>query len=303
MKTRAIFNVIVNKLFFYDKWNIGYLAQSPENFINSRQLNGKINWLPEDSVEYAADPFAIDINGSIHLYYEELNFWNGKGEIMMINTMNFNDKKKVKGISKHSAHLSYPYLFKAENNIYCIPETSSEKQVALYQVDVEKPYQFNKVRVILEGRPFVDSSIIFFENKYWLFTSVSENKRELYLFYSDTLDSPFKAHSLNPISVAPTVSRSAGRLFIVKQKLYMPSQNPEKCYGGSVMINEITKLSETDFQYKTVFQLLPRLPYNEGLHTVNFTGDLLIVDGKRKVFSALTPLKKMVRNIRNRNKA
>jgi hypothetical protein len=302
MKLLGILDSIRNKLFSYDKWNIGYILQTPENLILTQQLNGKINWLREDDADYAADPFAVNINGHMHLYYEELNFWKGKGEIMMMDAMHFKNKKKVNGIMKNSIHLSYPYLFTADDSLYCIPETASAKQVALYQIDAENPSKFKKIKVILEGQAFVDSSIIYFQNKYWLFTSVSGKQGELYVFYSDTLEDSFKAHSLNPINVASNVSRSAGRLFIVGKKLYMPSQNPEICYGGSVMINEITTITETDFQYNTAFELLPQLPYDQGLHTINFAGDLLIVDGKRKVFSVLGPVKKVIRKLRNLNK-
>jgi hypothetical protein len=132
-----------------------------------------------------------------------------------------------------------------------------------------------------------------------LFTSVSGKPGALYIFYSDTLQGTFKAHNLNPIVVENHASRSAGRLFIVNQKLYMPSQNPGKCYGGSIMINEITHINEAEFQYRTVFELLPQPPYNIGLHTINFANGLLVVDGKRNRFSVFTPIKKIVKKIRS----
>jgi hypothetical protein len=303
MKLINLFQLYFDKLFICDKWNIGYVNQTPESLINSQKLNGEINWLQEDSADYAADPFITKINGRIHLYYEELNFWKAKGEIMMTDGLNFKKKRKVKGIMNKSVHLSYPYLFTVKDKLYCIPETADAKQVALYQVDKDNPQKLKKIRVILNGDDFVDSSIIYYQDKYWLFTSVSGRHGELHIFYSDTLLSAFKPHALNPITVDNHVSRSAGSLFVVEQKLYMPSQNPEKCYGGSIMINEITHINETEFQYRTAFELLPKLPYDQGLHTINFADGLLIVDGKRSVFNVFTPLKKIVRKIRNYTKA
>jgi hypothetical protein len=289
-------------MFFFDKWNIGYIFQSPQNLILNQQLRGEIKWLEEDDADYAADPFAININGRTHLYYEELKFWKGKGEIMMIDSMRFKNKKKVSGITERSMHLSYPHMFAADDNLYCIPETGAAKEIALYQVDIENPYKFKKIKVIVAGHKFVDSSIIYFNNKYWLFTSISGKQGELYIFYSDTLEGQFQAHSLNPISVAPNVNRSAGSLFIVGGKLYMPSQNSEKRYGGSIMINEITTITETNFQYNTAFELLPQFPYDQGLHTINFVGDLLMVVGRRKAFSVLGPFKKLIGKMWNLNK-
>jgi hypothetical protein len=253
----------------------------------------------ESTADYAADPFAVLINGKMHLYYEELSFWRGRGVIMVTDGFTFKRKKRVTGIMDPSVHLSYPCLFKEKDKLYCIPETSAAKQVALYGIDNNDPAKFKKLRVLLSGEAYVDSSIIFYQQKYWLFTSRSGQRGELFIFHSDTLLGSFKPHALNPITVANHVSRAAGSLFMVDKKLYMPSQNPQKCYGGSIVINEITRLNESDFQYQTAFDLLPQLPYGGGLHTINFVGDMLIVDGKRKVFSLLNPIKKAIRRIKN----
>lgn len=294
---------LFHKLFTLEKWNIGYVYQTPENLIHSKKLDGEISWLRECSADEAADPFVININGNKLVYYEEHSFWKGRGELMMMDKLNFKNKKKICGITPNSIHLSYPYLFTVKDKLYCIPETSAAKQIALYQVDKDNPQKFKKIRILLQGDKYVDSSIIFYQDKYWLFTSVSGKPGELHIFYSDTLLTTFKAHALNPIVVDAHTSRSAGRLFIVDEKLYMPSQNPEKGYGGSIMINEITHITETEFQYRTDFELLPQSPYDRGLHTINFAEGLLIVDGKRSVRSVLNPLKKIVLKIRKRKKA
>ncbi|MDB5029405.1 hypothetical protein [Mucilaginibacter sp.] len=292
---------LFNKLFAYDKWNIGYLSQTPEDFIQSGKLDGKITWLPEDRVDYAADPFPVLINGRMHLYYEELNFWKGKGELMMLDSMTFKNKKKISALYNYRVHLSYPHVFSIKNKTYCIPESAEANEVVLYQVGTDEPQKLKKLNVLLKGRAFVDSSIIHHNNNYWLFTSKSNKNDLLYIFYADSLSGRFKAHEQNPIKVASNMSRSAGRLFFANEKLYMPSQNHQKCYGGSVVINEITLLNETEFQYQSVFELLPQSPYSQGLHTINFCNGLLIVDGKRKIYSIISPIKKLVRKIRNFN--
>ncbi|ASU34750.1 glucosamine inositolphosphorylceramide transferase family protein [Mucilaginibacter xinganensis] len=286
------------KLFAHDKWNIGYLYQTPESLIQSKKLNGPINWFKEDKADYSADPFAVKIKGNTYLYYEELNFWKGKGEIMMLDCLNFKNKKRVSGIMKQQVHLSYPHIIKENNDLYCIPETSAAQQIALYKVDKEAPTIFKKIKVVLKGSEFVDSSIIKYGGKYWLFTSISKKPDHLYIFSADSLLGMFKPHSLNPIKVEPCLSRSAGGLFIVDNRLYMPSQNHQKCYGGSIIINEITLLNQTEFKYTSAFEILPQLPYGEGLHTINFSEGLLLVDGKRKVFSSLAPVKKLVKKLR-----
>ncbi|MCC8426367.1 hypothetical protein [Mucilaginibacter sp. UR6-11] len=298
MEPLKTFINLFDKFFTCSRWNIGYLNQTPQELIKAKQLAGKVTWLTEDDVDYAADPFPVMINGHMHLYYEELNFWKGKGELMLLNSMSFKSKEKISALYSNSVHLSYPYTFSIGGKIYCVPESSEANEVVLYQVNVDKPQKFEKLNVLLTGR-FVDSSIIYYNEKYWLFNSKSKNTNLLYIFHADSLMGKFEPHKQNPIKVNSSMCRSAGRLFIADKKLYMPSQNHQKCYGGSVVINEITLLSETEFKCASVFKIGAQPPYNQGLHTINFCNGLLIVDGKRKVYSLINPLKKFVRKVRN----
>lgn len=298
MEPLRTFKKLFDKLFVCSKWNIGYLNQTPEDLIDTRQLTDKITWLKEDNVDYAADPFPILINGRIHIYYEELNFWKGKGKLMALDGMSFKSKSKILRLYNGNVHLSYPYTFSVKNKVYCIPESSEANEVVLYHVNEDKPQKLEKVNVLLT-EAFVDSSIIYYKKRYWLFTSKSKNTNLLYIFYADKLTDKFEPHQQNPIEVNSGMCRSAGRLFLANNRLYMPSQNHQKCYGGSIVINEITLLSQIEFECASVFEILPQPPYNNGLHTINFCNGLLIVDGKRTVYNVINPLKKLIRKGRN----
>ncbi|WEK21288.1 MAG: hypothetical protein P0Y49_09050 [Candidatus Pedobacter colombiensis] len=298
VKNKSTINLIA-KLFTADKWNIGYVWQTPESLISNKGLLSKISWLKEDRSDYSADPFAIKIGNDVYIYYEELNFWEGKGKIRVIKNFDFKNKEKVSGILPEGIHLSYPYIFREASDFYCIPETSEALEVALYKLKPEGCTQLQKKRVLLDGAAYVDSSLIFYKDKYWIFTSISQKKNELYIFYADTLDGEFTGHVSNPIAVESKECRGAGNLFIVDGELYRPSQNSSRRYGGSIMINKITRLTENAFSQKTEFELSPEAPYNMGLHTISFVNDRIFLDGKRKVYSAIMPLKKMVRRIRS----
>ncbi|SDJ60588.1 hypothetical protein SAMN04487898_103376 [Pedobacter sp. ok626] len=298
VENKVISNLI-DKLFTASKWNIGYVWQTPESLISNKGLRSGISWLKEDRADYSADPFAIKIDNDVYIYYEELNFWEGKGKIRVIKNLDFKNKETVSGILPEGIHLSYPYIFKEASDFYCIPETSEALEVSLYHLKPESSIQLQKKRILLEGAAYVDSSLIFYKDKYWLFTSISQKKNELYIFYADTLDGGFTGHALNPISVESKESRGAGNLFIVDGELYRPSQNSNHRYGGSIMINKITQLTENAFSQKAEFELSPEAPYNMGLHTISFVNDRIFLDGKRKVYSAFMPLKKMVRRIRS----
>lgn len=299
MTISSTLNRIGRKLFVIDKWNIGYVYQSADSFIKSGKIIGTVNWLKEPNADYAADPFAAIINNKLCLYYEQLDFWTAKGKIMVTDELNFEKKKLVKGMPNGKIHLSYPCIFNHSGITYCIPETSAAKEVALYRVDTHDIDHVVKIRVLIAGEAFVDSSLVFYKNKYWLFTSKAGVNNELYIFYAESLDAPFNAHAMNPISVPEYIGRSAGNFFIVGQKLYRPSQNPQKNYGGSIMVSEIISLDERIFSFIPITEINPLRAYPRGLHTLNFTGDMMIIDGKRPVFSLLNPLKKLVKKTAN----
>jgi len=291
---------LFNKIFAADKWNIGYVRQTPEELIRTKKLSPSINWLKEDQVDYAADPFVVNINDEARIYYEELDFWKGKGEIMMIDGFDFKNKKKVQGIKPEEIHLSYPYLIEEKGRLYCIPETSEGKEIALYQVDEENPSQLTKIKVLVSGKAFVDSSIIYHAERYWLFTSVSGDHHNLYIYHSKTLDGQYTGHYQNPILVEKEFCRAAGNLFKVGELLYRPTQNPINSYGGSININEIEILNEKEFKANHQFEILPDKAYNQGLHNISFAHNIIVIDGKRKVLSPIMPFKKFVRNFKNR---
>lgn len=291
---------LFNKIFTADKWNIGFVYQSPENLIETQKLKATINWLREDGVDYAADPFVIDTDNSPRIYYEELDFWKGKGEIMVIDGLDFKNKKKISGITPNAIHLSYPYLIKEGMDLYCIPETAEAKEVALYKVDKECPEKLIKIKALVSGKSFVDSSVIYYKKKYWLFTSVSGDHNHLYIYHSDALDGQYTGHYQNPIRVEEQFCRAAGHLFMVGQSLYRPTQNPVNCYGGSIMINAIEILSEKEFKSTHQFEIPPDKVYNQGLHNISFANNMIVIDGKRKVVSVIMPIKKLVRNFKNR---
>jgi len=285
------------KLFVIDKWNIGYVHQSAKSFIESGRIIGTVHWLKETKADYAADPFATVINNKLCLYYEELNFWTGKGKIMVTDGLSLAKKRPVKGLPNGKIHLSFPCIFNQFGVTYCIPETADANEIALYRIDNNNIENVIKERVLIKGAAFVDSSLLFYKNKYWLFTSKAGVYNQLYIFYADSLDEPFSAHAKNPISVHKYIGRAAGNLFVVGEQLFRPSQNPQKNYGGSVVVSEIVDLDEKCFRSESVIEVTPELRYPCGLHTLNFAGDMMIIDGKRSVFSLLNPFKKLAKKL------
>lgn len=168
-----------------------------------------------------------------------------------------------------------------------VPEQSKSGQVVLYEA-TDFPKGWVKRRVLLEDFPGIDNNIFFYDNRWWLFTSYGDYRNQdnnLHIFYADSLDSEFKPHRNNPVKLDICSSRSAGSIFISQGKIYRPSQNCSRRYGGAVVISEITKLSPDEFAETPVKQINPptRGGFTDGFHTINRLGELTVVSGVRLV--------------------
>ncbi|MBV8388182.1 MAG: hypothetical protein JO080_00125 [Mucilaginibacter sp.] len=290
------FRNVIQLLFYADKWNIGFINQSATDLIKSRELN-KISWLEEESIGFSADPFILVANDTTYIYYEYMSFWHGRGRIYQVKNFDFATRKEVKGLPG-KFHFSYPYIFSDNSETYCIPETAEANEVSLYTIKIGDTSWFKKKRVILSGVPYVDSSVVKFNGKYWLFTSVKDISDRFYIFYADSLDEEFFPHYLNPICCSPQFARAAGQLFPDQGILYRPTQNPISGYGGSIVISKITMLTERAFSSEVFMEILPEKPYKSGIHNISFAHNLIVVDGKKKVYSTLMLPKKLVREFK-----
>ena len=105
---------------------------------------------------------------------------------------------------------------------------------------------------------------------------------ETLLFCSSRLEGPWKLHPSNPVSLSVKNSRSAGQLFWKDGRLYRPTQDCSVCYGYAVVVNEVTKLTPTEFEERMVSYIPPTWSANLlGTHTWNENSAFQVVDGIR----------------------
>ena len=74
-----------------------------------------------------------------------------------------------------------------------------------------------------------------------------------------------------------------GTLIVNNGKLLRPAQDSSRTYGGAIVINEITELTETTFAEREYKRIDPdgKWKYNSGLHTLSPMGtDRTLIDAK-----------------------
>jgi hypothetical protein len=246
---------------------------------------------PKD--RFWADPCVIYEGGQYYIFLEELIYKDKKGHLAVIEISQSGQYSFPKIILKKPYHLSYPFVFKHEDQYYMIPETEENSTIELYRAD-EFPYKWKFCRNMMEKVKAVDTTLFVADNKFWLFTNIKEIdgaalSEELFLFSSDSLFSDtWKAHPCNPIVSDIKSARPAGRLFYHNGKLYRPSQDCSYKYGYSTVINEVLILNENEYKERKVSEISPKWDNDVvATHTLSFAQHLSVVDAaiNRKKFT------------------
>ena len=136
------------------------------------------------------------------------------------------------------------------------------------------PHEWKLKLTLMNNIVAVDTTLLYFHEKWWLFTGIAEQPAaapqfELFLFYSDEIFTDrWHAHPLNPIVSDVKKARAAGRIFTRDGKLFRPSQNCSKSYGYGFDVNEILVLSETEYCERTVRSVRP--DWAQGSHRYTY---------------------------------
>ena len=294
---RFLLKVFVNKLRFHfrdlfraEKWNIGIIPLASAKLIQSGEYTiPEPVWLKINSKKsvYHADPFGFLKDGNYHIICEEYDYSNPKGYLtsFQVDGLSYQISNKVVALKK-DYHLAFPYSFEYEGINYCIPENSVGGNVDLYRYDISKG-QLVFEQTLIENLQAVDASLFFHEGSWWLFftDTISTNER-LKIFYSANMRGPYSPHANNPVKVDVRSSRPAGKPFVFDGKLLRPTQDCSERSGRRICINQINKLSPTEFK-ESEFTLLNQSSsseYADGMHTFCVTEGAVIVDGKSECF-------------------
>lgn len=247
--------------------------------------------------ESFADPFVVKHKSSLYILFENYQFKANKANISAIS---LNMKHEVKNI-QHSLqkphHLSYPFVFKHNDEIYMIPCEWETKRVTLYKAK-NFPQAWEEVSVLLESIAAIDTTLLEYNNMWWLFCTNKENEPDLKLFiyHSKDLIGPWHPHKQNPVKTDITSARPAGNIFKYKNSLIRPSQDSSKKYGGRIILNKVIKLTSEEFYEEPIKFIEPckKSSFNKGIHTLSIIDETIIADSKRNLLSSYT-LRKNIR--------
>jgi hypothetical protein len=288
---------------YLKQWGIGFLKASIADIIRNKKTDLSFEWMSlEDKTISHADPFIFKTDdGRINILFESVSSYNLNGKISLMVCNDLLNPVLEKVVLDTNAHLSYPYVFNENGKIYVFPESAFGGSLNCYEFDQAKRSFINKKEII--KLPLLDSTILKYENKYWLFaTMLGETfNSDLHIFYSDSLFGPYKAHEGNPVKKQLNGARPAGNFIEVDGAIYRPAQNCSNYYGESITINKINTLTTTRFDEEEYMIIGSNKndEFNYGIHTINAVDDVIIVDGQKGYFEPVQQLSRKLKNIFN----
>lgn len=233
-----------------DEWSIGiFTGTSPFNVSDPISINNPV--LTKEDVtdvpaSFVADPFLFVDNSQYFMFFEILNQNTNEGDIGYATSTDGIDWQYQQVVLDENFHLSYPYVFRANGQIYMIPETYQANSVRLYQA-TNFPTEWTFVSTLLDGQQLVDNSIFFDNDTWWMYSSTPSNN-VLYLHYADNLEGPWTEHPSSPVVVDdPNIARPGGRVINYNGSIYRFAQDDLPVYGESVRAFEITELTRTTY--------------------------------------------------------
>lgn len=198
---------------------------------------------------FVADPFMVKEKGVWYMFFEVLNQESFHGDIgLAVSNDGFNWKYEQIVLDENH-HLSYPYVFKWNDEYYMVPESQKAYAVQLYKAS-DFPTEWSFVKNLLVGN-YNDSSIFVYDDRWWMLTS--DRMDMLRLFHAEDLFGLWIEHPESPVVFRDkNVALSAGRVLLEKKRLYRFAQDCEPEYGYMVRAFEITELTTETYREKAV---------------------------------------------------
>lgn len=262
---------------YREQWALAYQRGS-----SGRPLTGPFETLLPPADRYWADPFPIRVGNDCYIFHEELLFSSGKGSIVMSVVDGAGKAAAPVPILEKEYHLSYPFVFRWDGDLFMIPQTGSSR-IELYRC-VNFPSQWRLERVLLAGFTASDPTPAYLDGRWWLFANVPAygatwTHDELHLFHADSPLGPWAPHRNNPIKSDVRSARPAGRIFERDGQAYRPAQDCSQRYGYAVSINRILQLNPDAYEEVEVDRICPHEESHlAGVHTFNEAGDMTVID-------------------------
>jgi hypothetical protein len=275
-----------------DAWSIGiYTGASPFQLSEPRNVTNPV-LIPADVTDFpvniVAHPFMIIDASRYYLFFTAKNDLSGEiSGIGLAESSNGVEWQYKRIVLREPFVLSYPYVFKYQNDYYMIPESYTEKFVRLYRA-ADFPYKWTHEKDLLTGDNFISASVVEYAGMWWMFVGRLGNDT-LRLFYASDLKAQWTEHPLSPIVAKdPNIARPGGRAVVIDGHLYRIGQDCDPTYGYQALAFRVTDISTTTYKEEVGIPLVKATSrgwnadamHHVDLHQLGKNKWIAAVDGK-----------------------
>lgn len=267
--------------FFAESWNVAFRKRTAN--ILYEDLDAEFTIINNSWRYWAADPFVFEYGDSVFVFAELYDYLRCRGIIGYCQIKD-NQIGRWTPVIIESYHLSFPFIWEKDGEIYLMPEASESGKLCLYKA-IEFPRRWEKISDIRENVKLVDT------------IPVDDNKRYL-LSYDVDNHSHHKVVLIDTVNIendyvvcedVANVKRSAGGLLDNNIRV---AQNCTEAYGKGLIFyrysfikdqykeEEICRINPDDLVYN-------RSIYLDGIHTYNQSKKFEVIDIKTRRFNLL----------------
>jgi hypothetical protein len=248
--------------------------------------NGRRSWRVATASlrgRYWADPFVYTRAGRTFCFVEDLDPRTNRGHITALEVVS--SRLVELGVAlREPFHLSFPFVFEHQGELYMCPETSAAREVRLYRC-LEFPLRWQLAQVLMRGVFAADPLLFEKGGRWWMLANIDEAETgdhcsELYLFSADSpLSTRWTPHPQNPLLVDSIGGRNGG-LILDGEKCYRIGQcQGFDRYGESLRVYEIKELTPERYAEELVGEIKPDFRKGlRGTHHLSTDGTTTVVD-------------------------
>ena len=239
---------------------------------------------------WLADPFLFEKNGITYIFYEAYDLYLHRGKIGY-SILNGTKATKPKIILNCPYHLSFPYIFEKDGEIYMMPETNEIEAIRLFRAK-KFPDEWVEDKILASKICACDTILLKNGNDAYLLTnempSVVPEGTSNSCWVKDVLYSLQNEQCVlnRAVQEGDAGIRNAGKIFSYNDKKIRPGQNcTNNQYGKGMIFFEIN--SSEPYEEKEIYRadyqdiqkhLTTKKTHINGVHTYNSTDDIEIID-------------------------
>jgi len=241
-----------------EKWGIAFIKGSWQHAIMRKGVRIK-----NPSNHFFADPFIITKNDRTICFVEDYDYRKKKGHISAIEILDKKNYDVLGAIIEEDFHMSFPYIFEYQKELYMIPETLEAKSVRLYKC-TEFPMKWTYQKNILNNLSTADSMLFKFGEKWWLLTNTAKNATsdhcsKVMAYHSDSpLSDEWTAHPANPLVFDSEIARNGGILNVKSNApIRVRQRQGFDAYGTAMTLAVINELTESSYNEEQIAEITP----------------------------------------------